>query len=175
MNDAQNQAHHNLKLVAVACRRISNRESARRLRKQRSEKLGELQSQQGSLQSRASNLDNQLAEAHLMLQQLLAENNVLRMELGDPVDPVRCSTTPDNGSIDVPRCSSVRLAARMEAEDEFHCCVPASTSSQLACLLGGSCLAQLCLHRCTVAVPHLATSKQWHPSVLRTDGRSATR
>lgn len=100
----------------MACRRISNRESARRLRKQRSEKLGELQSQQGSLQSRASNLDNQLAEAHLMLQQLLAENNVLRMELGDPIDPVRCSITPDNGRINcTPLLPSVRLTARMEA------------------------------------------------------------
>ena len=72
------------------CRRISNRESARRLRKQRNEKLNSLLSQQDNLQGINDCLKAQISAAREELSRLTDENRGMLTQLGENV----CSEAP---------------------------------------------------------------------------------
>ena len=67
------------------CRRISNRESARRLRKQRNEKLNSLLSQQDNLQGINDCLKAQITAAREELLRLTDENRGMLTQLGENV------------------------------------------------------------------------------------------
>lgn len=69
----------------LACRRISNRESARRLRKQRNEKLNSLLSQQDNLQGINDCLKAQITAAREELLRLTDENRGMLLQLGEAV------------------------------------------------------------------------------------------
>lgn len=72
-------------LRVMVCRRISNRESARRLRKQRNEKLNSLLSQQDNLQGINDCLKAQISAAREELLRLTDENRGMLMQLGELV------------------------------------------------------------------------------------------
>ena len=65
------------------CRRISNRESARRLRKQRNDKLNSLVAQQDGLHAENEALGISITAAKTVLQRLHAENAAMRAKLGE--------------------------------------------------------------------------------------------
>jgi hypothetical protein len=67
------------------CRRISNRESARRLRKQRSEKLNTLISQQDTLLNEHEALNGKIAGRKAHLQRLRSEIAAMQRQLGEEV------------------------------------------------------------------------------------------
>jgi hypothetical protein len=69
----------------IVCRRISNRESARRLRKQRNEKLNSLLSQQDNLQGINDCLKAQITAAREELLRLTDENRGMLLQLGETV------------------------------------------------------------------------------------------
>lgn len=103
-------------------RRISNRESARRLRKQRSEKLGELQQQQGTLHEESIEINKQLLVNKELLQRLQAENAALRIRLGEaellvPPPPLGtpAATTDAKDSASVAKEASLSASERTVA------------------------------------------------------------
>lgn len=67
--------------TCMLCRRISNRESARRLRKQRSEKLTALMSQQDSLMGLSNGLASQIGLFQQRLHTLTCENRALLLRI----------------------------------------------------------------------------------------------
>lgn len=85
--------------ASLACRRISNRESARRLRKQRNEKLHLLVAQQDGLQAENEALGASIVAQKALLQRLHAENASLRAQLGEDAQ-VRRAANADPRTVD---------------------------------------------------------------------------
>lgn len=75
------ETHSSSLHLTHVCRRISNRESARRLRKQRSEKLHNLTAQQNSLAGLSDGLKLQIGAQRAKLTALHSLNDGLHMRL----------------------------------------------------------------------------------------------